>query len=67
MTFYHTQDYCVRCGSMYRLKPIVGNFAWACDCPPPQTYTNNNTGPDLDRQKPRVELNKPHTRRYGHE
>lgn len=43
MSFYHTQDYCIRCGSMYRLKPSYGSFTWACDCPPPRTYTSNNT------------------------
>ncbi len=45
MSFYHTQDYCVRCGSMYRIKPVAGDFVWACDCQPPQTFTTNNTGP----------------------
>lgn len=36
---------CPRCGCGYQIMPdYAGNFTLACECPPMQTRTTNNTG-----------------------
>lgn len=43
---------CPRCGVLPRLRPNYGDWVWECGCPPPVTWTSNNTGPDLTIDSP---------------
>lgn len=34
---------CLRCGVLPQLRPAYGWWFWQCNCPPPITYTSDNT------------------------
>lgn len=40
---YDLWGHCPRCGVLPYMKANAGQFYWGCNCPPPQTYTSNNT------------------------